>query len=121
MSVAVALDRLAEQVDKLGPSAFLISVAPEGKSHVVSVHVRLEGDELVAEVGRTSRANLGSNPQATLLWAAPADEPYSLIVDGTADLRTGDLIAVHPERAVLHRVASASTDLPSCIKLEPTD
>jgi 16S rRNA U1498 N3-methylase RsmE len=121
MSVAVALDRLAEQVDALGPGAFLITVGPEGKSHVVSILVRLEGDELLAEVGRTSRANLGSNPKATLLWAAPDGEPYSLIVDGTAELGTGDLIAVHPERAVLHRVASASPDLPSCIKLEPTD
>ena len=46
MSVAVALDRLAEQVDKLGPGAFLISVGPDGKSHVVSVLVRLEGDDL---------------------------------------------------------------------------
>ena len=121
MSVAVALDRLAEQVDKLGPGAFLISVGPDGKSHVVSVLVRLEGDDLVAEAGRTSRANLGANPKATMLWAPLAGEPYSLIVDGTADLGSGDLVAVRPERAVLHRVAGMSPDLPSCIKLEPTD
>ena len=121
MSVAVALDRLAEQIASLGPGAFLITVGPDGTSHVVSVLVRLEGGELQAEVGRTSRANLTSNPRATLLWPLAPDEPYSLIVDGTADLGAGDLIAVRPDRAVLHRVAGTSADVPSCIKLESAD
>jgi 16S rRNA U1498 N3-methylase RsmE len=121
MSIAVALDRLAEQLDALGPGAFLVTVGSEGNAHVVSVLVRLDGAELAAEVGRTSRANLASNPKATLLWPPAAGEPYSLIVDGTAELGTGDLIAVRPERAVLHRVAGTSTEVPSCVKLETTD
>src|SRR6188474_2963220 len=68
MSVAVALDRLAEQVDALGPRAYFISFGADGKGHVVSVMVRLEGTALEAEVGRTTRANLGANSAATVLW-----------------------------------------------------
>ena len=101
--------------------AFLITVGAEGNSHVVSVLVRLEDAELHTEAGRTSTANLSSNPQATLLWAPGGDDPYSLIVDGTADLGPGDQITVRPERAVLHRVAGTSTDTPTCVRLETTD
>ena len=118
MSVAVALDQLAEQLDSLGPRAFLITVGADSTSHVVSVLVRAEGEELLAEVGRRSRANLVSNPRATLLWPPVADGPYSLIVDGTVDPRAGDLVAVRPERAVLHRIAGGDTDLPTCVPLE---
>ena len=115
----MSLDRLAEQVDSLGPGAFLITVAARtAKGHVVSVLVGLEDTALVTEAGRTSQANLGSNPRATLLWPPTGDGPYSLIVDGTADLGPSDRIAVRPERAVLHRVAGTSTDTPSCVPLE---
>ena len=121
MSVAVAIDRLAEQVDALGPRAYFISFGADGKGHVVSVMVRLEGAALAAEVGRTTRANLGANPSATVLWPPTGDDLYCLIVDGTADLGDGDLVAVRPDRAVLHRLAGAGTDIPSCIPLEATD
>jgi hypothetical protein len=121
VSVAVDLDRLVEQVDAFGPRAYLITVGPDGKGHVVSVLVRLEGAELLAEAGRTSKANIGSNATATLLWPSSGDGPYSLIVDGTADLGPLDLVTVRPERAVLHRVAGTTTDNPRCDRLETTD
>jgi hypothetical protein len=45
-----------------------------------------------------------------------AGEPdYSLIVDGTALAATGEgALAVAPTRAVLHRVAGAAGDGPTC-------
>ena len=53
----------------------------------------------MTEAGRTSQANLGTNPRAMLLWPPIGNGPYSLIVDGTADLGPGDRITVRPERA----------------------
>jgi hypothetical protein len=68
------------------------------------------------EVGNRSARNSSVRPQVSLLW--PPNEPggYSLIVDGTAALPSGDgRIAVTPTRAVLHRPAAApDPDKPSC-------
>jgi len=63
---------------------------------------------------------MGVNPAVTLLWPAPGDEPYSLIVDGDGTVVDGveGETLIRPTRAVLHRVVGASPDLPSCIPLE---
>ena len=122
MSVAVSLEGLGEQLARFGSWPYAVTVSTDGRPHAVSVEMAWDGSVFQGTAGRGTLANAGARPDAvTFLW--PPYEPggYSLIVDGTADLGTGDLIAVHPVRAVLHRVASASPDLPSCIKLEPTD
>ncbi len=119
MSVAVALDALRAQVDEFGAHPYLVTVGAAGRAHVVSVRARLEDGALIASAGRTSRANVDSHPTVTLLWPAAPGGPYSLIVDGEGKVDTdAEEITVTPTRAVLHRVAQASTDVPSCVPLE---
>lgn len=109
MSVPVSLDRLREEMARFGSTPYLLTVTSDQRSHAVSVHVDWdgEGDDagLVAETGRGTAANAAARPVVTLLW--PPYEPggYSLIVDGTAE--TGERVKVRPQKAVLHRTASA--------------
>ena len=86
-----------------------VTVNGEGRPHVVSVSVALEDGELVTGAGRTTAANVGGRPDVTLLWP-PSAEGYSLIVDGPAVVRdssAGAVVAVAPNRAVLHRTVTA--------------
>ena len=108
---------VSERLAEYGPHAHLVTVGEGGAPHVVSVLVSSAGgDRLVAGAGRTTAANVDRNPAVTLLWAAPAGNDYSLIVDGVAKVE-GDSLTVEPTTAVLHRVATAVGDGPSCIRL----
>ena len=118
MSGTVDLDALAAHVRELGPAAYLVSVGDGPAPHVVSVEARFEDGALRAMVGRHTAANLAQRPAATVVWP-PAGGDHSLIVDGTATVdRDGGVVAVRPTRAVLHRVAGAPAEVPSCIALE---
>jgi hypothetical protein len=120
MSVAVSLEQLHVRAAEFGDRAYLTTVGAEGRAHVVSVRATVDGDRVLVRTGRTSSANMGIHPAVTLLWAAPADEPYCLIVDGNGLVLGGDEgeAEIWPTRAVLHRVVGASPDLPSCVPLE---
>jgi mannose-6-phosphate isomerase-like protein (cupin superfamily) len=81
----------------------------------VSVAVRTDGDRLVVPVGRTTRSNRERDPSATLLWPAGPDPAYSMLVDVSAVAVVDDGEAVlEPRSAVLHRVAGAPGDGPTC-------
>lgn len=120
VSVAVAIDALKEKAAEFGSTPYLVTVGADGRAHVVSVRAIVDAPHLRVSAGRTSRANAGMNPSATLLWPAPAGEPYSLIVDGEVDLDDADdgELVIRPTRAVLHRVADASIGLPNCVPVE---
>jgi hypothetical protein len=112
------LDALWEQVAEFGDHPFLITVNADASAHVTSVTGRVDDGAYVVGVGRTSAANVGGNTAASLLWAPADGGPYSLIVDGTAELvDDGESAAIHPTRAVLHRLAGVTDDVPSCVKL----
>jgi len=117
MSVRVELDGLWERIAEFGVRAYLVTVTPEATPHVVSVVVDRVDDHLAVGAGRRTRANLGANPTLTLLWSPSADPSYSLVVDGTfvADLDGGERIAIDPTSAVLHKVAGADGDGPTCL------
>jgi len=118
MSVPVALEELARRVEEFGAYPFVISASHERQAHVVSVTIRFDGARFSFAAGQTTRTNISSSEAATLLWPG-AGGPYGLIVDGTAAL-DGDAVTVTPTRAVLHRLADAPEDLPSCISIEQT-
>lgn len=122
MSVAVDLHALADQLDQYGLGAFLTTVDGDGRPHVVSVDVELADGSLHMRVGRHSSANLAEHPSLSLLWPSPPGSDYALIVDGTADAPPpgGGPLTVAPTTAVLHRLAGATGDGPSCIRLEPS-
>jgi hypothetical protein len=126
VSVSVSLDDLHQRIDACGLRAFLVTVSDGGEPHVVSVVVRRDSDAVAFEAGRTSRANLGARPTATLLWPPRhidgADGEYSLIVDGQADADGDrDAVTVRPTAAVLHRIAGSAGDGPGCIPVLPRD
>lgn len=118
MSISVDLSELAARIDEHGPVGFVVTVG-EGGPHVVSARVSLDADgKLVAGAGNTTSANAAARPAVTVMWpAAPARAAYCLLVDGIATVVEGPDRALHiaPSRAVLHRVAGAPGDGPSCI------
>jgi hypothetical protein len=118
VSVSVALDELRERSAEFGAIAFLLTVTGDGRPHVVSVEVTWEHDSLVAGAGRTTAANIAGQPAVSILWSPQADGDYSLIVDGTAETQPREeatVVVIRPSRAVLHRVANAGGDGPSCV------
>ena len=117
MSVTVALTELAARIEEFGPKAYLVSVRPEGRPHVVSVSVVWEADRLVAGAGNRTASNVAENPSVTLTFDGT---PYCLLVDGTAEV-DDDRLAIIPTGAVLHRVAGVGDDAgPSCVKVLPS-
>ena len=105
-------------MEELGAEAYLVTVGTDFKAHIVSVRARVADAGVILPAGKTSRANALANPGVTVLWAAPDGEPYCLIVDGDAEAAGGEELLVRPTRAVLHRVADAPADLPSCVRIE---
>lgn len=129
MSTAVDLGELAERIAEHGPVAFLVTVG-DGGPHVVSAPAALSEGVLVVEAGRTTAANAARHRRVTALWApVPARPDYCLLVDGEAEVV--DVVGVAteavaagtdrrqlritPDRAVLHRMADAPGQGPSCI------
>jgi hypothetical protein len=119
MSVAVDLQGLDERIAEFGAAAFLVTVGDDGRPHVTSVSVSRDGDRLTTRAGRRTRANLAARPTLTLLWPPGPGGVYSLLVDGETDgAGAGDddpTIAVTPTHAVLHRVADAAGEGPTCL------
>jgi hypothetical protein len=118
VSVPVALAELRDQSAEFGAIAYLLTVSGDGRPHVVSVKVAWENDELVAGAGRTTSANVAKQPTVSMLWPAPPQGDYSLIVDGAAEAQERDeasVVVIRPTRAVLHRVANAEGAGPGCI------
>jgi hypothetical protein len=146
MSVPVDLQVLRDRLGDFGSRAFLVTVGDDGRPHVVSVHVGVDGDLLVVAAGRRTTANVRARPDVTLLWAAPISpgvsvdatdtgcgdatlEPgdtvalgeYGLIVDGAGELIDADppSVAIRPTAAVLHRLADTAGDGPACVPVIP--
>lgn len=118
MSVAVDLSDLAEHLEGFGGVAYLTTVGDDGTPHLVSVRPRLEGARLRMGAGRRTSANVARRPGVSLLWPADRGGPYSLILDGRAELEGGpgeEVLAVVPEAAVLHRTPDGDPGEPSCV------
>jgi hypothetical protein len=127
MSIPVPLDRLRAAIAERGGLAYVLTVSDDGSPHAVHAPVRWEGDVLSADVGRRSAANAGARSAASLLYPVRSDDDYSLIVDGTATVASGDggqRLFLTPTRAVLHRPARSAAPTASacdadCVPLFP--
>jgi len=109
---------LARHVAERHPVAYLVTVGPQRRPHVVAVEPRWDDDELVVAAGRHSSGNVLARPAVTLVWPPAAGGAYALIVDGDAEVLTGPRapnLAVAPSRAVLHRTPAGDPGAPSCI------
>lgn len=93
-----------------GASAYLVTVAPDGRPHAApTTAVVWDAAAVVASgPGRRTRANVAAGSSVTLLWSPPDPDDHTLIVDGTGVLE-GETLLVRPTRAVLHRPAPGGT------------
>ncbi|MEU6560522.1 pyridoxamine 5'-phosphate oxidase family protein [Nocardia nova] len=104
MGAEVRLDELAKAIEDYD-LAYLVTVGENSAPHVVAVAPIPEAGALhIGAPGRHTRRNIAAHPTATLVWAPRDPSDYSLIVDGTGTV-DGDLLTVHPTRAILHRAA----------------
>ncbi len=118
MSQPVDLAVLRDAITEFGPTAYLVTVNDDGTAHIVSVVLRYDGGRPVLGAGRTTRANIERHPQVTLLWPPGPDPAYSLIVDATVVAVDGEDAILEPQAAILHRVAGASGDGPTCLPVD---
>jgi len=118
MSQPVDLAALHDAIAEQGPVTYLVTMNDDATAHVVSVVVRHEGDRLVVGAGRRTRANIERQPAVTLLWPPGPDPDYSLIVDATFVSLDGEDATLEPHAAVLHRVAGATGDGPTCLPVD---
>lgn len=121
MGCAEELAALPGHVAEVGATvAHLVTVAPDGRPHVVAVRPAWDGAAFVVPVGRHSGANAAAGPAVTLLWAARPEAGYSLIVDGAATVEegaTGARLRIVPGRAVLHRTPDGDPGDPACVTI----
>lgn len=105
MSIPVDLDRLADTLADYR-FAYLLTTGEDLRPHAVMATPQLRDGRLhVAGAGRRTRANAQARPAIALIWPPEQDTGYSLIVDGDAVV-DGEVLAVTPRRAVLHRPAT---------------
>lgn len=111
------MSTLWEEISAFGDHAFIVTIGGDGRPHAVSTSLRVDHERIVLLGGSTSKANAAERPTVMLMWPPVDGGPYSLLVDGDATLQGDDTIEVTPTSAVLHRVAGADTELPSCVRL----
>lgn len=108
MSIAVAIEDLADEVNRRGPG-YLLTTTADSRPHVMHVRFAIDGAELQTGVGRSAARNIGTQPAVTLLWQPETEGGYSLIVDATAVVTSGDdgetTAVLTATSAVLHRPA----------------
>jgi hypothetical protein len=118
MSISVPLDRLRAALAERSEAAYLLTVTDEGRPHAVHVAVRWDGDALAAEVGKRTAANAAARPAAiSLVYPLRAPDDYSVIVDGTAVVASGEegpRLRITPTKAVMHRPAAVPDPAAAC-------
>lgn len=118
MSVKVDLDQLADALADYA-FAYLITVNDDYHAHTVAVEPLLaDGVIDVGTVGGSTRRNVASHSDVTLVWPPTRPGGYTLIVDGRGRPLGPDAVAslqVVPSRAVLHRKAApGAATKPGC-------
>jgi hypothetical protein len=103
MSIPVDVADIPKQLEDFDRGYLLTS--RDGRVKAVSVRAEpADGTLRVAAPGRGSVANVGANPEVTLLFPPLESPGMSLLVDGTA-AADGDDISITPTSAVLHKPA----------------
>ncbi len=105
-----------------GALATVVTVAADGRPHVGTSIVEIDGDQIRIRVGTGTAGHLAQNPAVCLTWPPPDGDDYQLIVDGTAgEVRPVDgafEVYVTSLEGIRHRVAGAPTTGPSCLRLD---
>ena len=70
MSIAVAIDRLGEEMARFGDSAFVLTTSDDGRPHISHVAVMHKDGVLCCTVGNRSADNARARAQIAVLWRA---------------------------------------------------
>ena len=104
MSIAVAIDRLGDEMARFGESAFVLTTSDDGRPHISHVAVIHHDGLLRCTVGGRSAGNARERAQIAVLWPPAETDGFSLIVDADAVV-DGSELRLTPTKAVLHRPA----------------
>src|SRR6185312_9864907 len=85
MSVGVELEKLLEVAAGFRTVPLLLTTDDDGRPRASAVGVAWEGEIATIRAGHRSVANAGRRPLVSLLWPAPPDERFALLVDGTVE------------------------------------
>jgi hypothetical protein len=107
MTATATLEHVREQLRRVGPVAYLVTINETGTPHCVAVTVRMIDDLLVMTPGNKSVANASARGHVSILWPPEQWGEHSFIVDGQVESATGsgrgdNSVTVRPSRAVLH-------------------
>ena len=106
MSIAVEVERLGDEMERFGATAFVLTTSDDGRPHISHVAVTHERGVLSCTVGGRSAGNARARPHIAVLWPPSATDGFSLIVDADAEVE-GSELHLTPTKAVLHRPAPA--------------
>lgn len=106
MSIPVPLDDLAARLVDF-PWGYLVTVRDDGRAQSLAVPTAMVDGALVTTVGRRTAENAVARPGVTMMFPGASGTEYSLIIDGDARV-DGDLVAITPTWAVMHRPALAT-------------
>ncbi len=104
MSIKVALADLAEALDGLGATCFLLTTSEDSVPHPANVRVSFADEQFTVSAGRRSCRNSAERPSVTLLWPARSPEELNLLVDGKASVVSAEdgHVVIKPTNAIWH-------------------
>jgi len=101
MSYPVATADLGRALEAYA-EGYLLTVTADATTRAVAVRPRLVDGRVVVGAGRSSSANVATNPRVTVLCPPTTEKGFTLLIDGTAAV-AGDEIRIEPTSVVLHR------------------
>jgi hypothetical protein len=114
MSVGVELEKLLEVAAGFRTVPLLLTTDDDGRPRASAVSVGWEGEIASIRAGHRSLANAEQRTLVSLLWPAPPDERFALLVDGIVEgtapdeaeqgPKAGGYITMRATKALLHVV-----------------
>jgi hypothetical protein len=117
MSIKVTIEDIDKRLDEYGNSAFVVTMAEEGKAKIVHSFISLEDDCLICSPGKGTLKNLADSSSVSLIFPPHSDGGFSMIIDGDGQILDPEKgsIKVKINGGVLHRPARQSlNEGPKC-------
>jgi hypothetical protein len=112
MTIPVSIEQLPQALPRFASATLITKADPYVK--LLTVDPQVEGGAVVVEgIHNSTRENVARDPHVTLVWQPLVRHGWTLIVDGTGQVR-GDRLIVTLESGMLHR-PSAHEDGPEWV------
>jgi hypothetical protein len=120
MSKVTTFEQVRAGIAHYGALATLVTIGDDGRPHVVTSLVDIDGERLVVGAGSRSRANVEQRPVLTLIWHPRPDDEYLLIVDANVDAidapddRGVSRVVLTVDGGIQHRIAGLDPGASTC-------